>query len=242
MSNVKTKLLDIQKLSAQCQYSQSQLQQLQSQLILLPLDVPIEHELENLKSQLSVLSHQLSRSSLFLDLSSKSNLLFEKRQLLLTSAQDLSDLHYLKELTITVEHSTLNDLVSHINFQLSEVLSFLFEDPISVSFALFRETSKSSHTQQLKPSVHLSIIFRGLEYDSISSLSGGEADRVSLALTIALSNLSSCPFLLLDESLSSLDSTNKDLAVKALRSLNKTVLIVSHDSVEGVYDFVLPLS
>jgi len=81
-------------------------------------------------------------------------------------------------------------------------------------------------------------LYKGMEV-SPSQLSGGEQDRLSLALTLAFSSLSKSPILLLDECLSSLDSKNKENALKCLRSDDKIVITVDHEAVEGYYDYIV---
>ncbi len=55
-------------------------------------------------------------------------------------------------------------------------------------------------------------------------MSGGEGDRASLALTLALNRLSSCPLLMLDESIASLDLNMKEAAIRTIReNTNNTV-------------------
>ena len=83
----------------------------------------------------------------------------------------------------------------------------LFDDPISINIALFKTVKTTSI---VKPCININISYRGGEYNSLAEMSGGEADRVSLAITLALCRLSSSPILLLDESLSSLNQDLKE--------------------------------
>jgi ABC-type dipeptide/oligopeptide/nickel transport system ATPase subunit len=100
-----------------------------------------------------------------------------------------------------------------------------------------------------KHSVNLSIksgkkdgalLERGLE-----GFSGGETDRISLGFSSAITGFSPFPMLLLDECISSLDSDMKDKTIRALRvqakRLNKSIILVCHDAVEGLFDHVCEL-
>ena len=69
-------------------------------------------------------------------------------------------------------------------------------------------------------------LFTGDEvFQQISSLSGGERGRVSLAKLM----LSEANFLILDEPTNHLDITSKEILEKALNDYTGTVLYVSHD-------------
>ncbi len=84
----------------------------------------------------------------------------------------------------------------------------------------------------------------GIEYDSLNVLSGGEKDRVSLALTLTLSLIRNSPMLLLDECMASLDTENRQICLKLLKKFvnNKVVLNVCHETTEGYYDNICDIS
>lgn len=163
-----------------------------------------------------------------------------KREQLLELETRLNGLEQLKRLAIEVEHLTLQNVIDSINSALADIGSSLFDEPISIMVQLFKTTKT---TGQTKPSVNLLIHYKGGEYTSVSELSGGEADRVSLALTLALSRLSTSPILLFDESLASLNPDIKELCTKAIRQYagDKTVICINHECVEGHYDYILSL-
>ena len=76
-------------------------------------------------------------------------------------------------------------------------------------------------------------------------LSGGERDRISLAITLALAKLNSCPLLLLDECMASLDANLKEASLKCLRHTlcgTKTIVVINHEGTEGHYDNVVVLN
>lgn len=139
----------------------------------------------------------------------------------------------LKSYSVQAYNRILLGTMDEINNSMANVLEYMFDDPIVVRFA-FTDGSRSSLT--------LNIHYKGHECD-INDLSGGEADRVSLALTIALARMSDSPIVLLDETVSSLDATTKDVCIKSIRySLaDKVCLVVSHDTVSGLFDGVMKL-
>ncbi len=167
------------------------------------------------------------------------NKLKADRSVLELAYHDLAALQNLKASAIKVEYQQLDHTVSSINLILEETLEMLFTEPIQVSLSMFK-TLKTSH--RIKPEVNLSIFYRGIDYDSVNQMSGGEGDRVSLAVIVALGIVSTARILLLDECLSSLNAEFREAAVKMIRKFNfsgRTVLIVDHESVEGLYDKII---
>lgn len=149
-------------------------------------------------------------------------------------------LERLKTTASEVECHALQATVDSINQVINEIAAFLFDDPITIRLSLFKPLKTK---EKVKPVVNLAILYRGGEYDNVNQLSGGEADRISLILTLALSRLCNFPLLLFDESLSSLDSNLKEAAVRAIRSTTrKSVVCINHEGVEGLYDHQIDLS
>lgn len=149
----------------------------------------------------------------------------------------LADLEQLKEHAINTECRILQQVVDSVNNQINTVCNILFDRDISVELSLYKTAKTTGHT---KPSVNFSISYQGGTFDAVKLMSGGESDRASLALTIALNRMSSWPLLILDESLASLDINMKDYALRAIRE-NTThgVCIIMHEGIEGLFDHVI---
>ena len=140
---------------------------------------------------------------------------------------------------LEAETIALESTVASINLELAQQLDGLFDTPISVRF----ETTKQLGNGGSRHCVNLSVHYRGQNYDDIDQLSGGEAARVSLAITLALNKTASSPLLLLDESLSALDGELVDTVIDALKiassSSNIPIFVVLHNNVQGVFDEVI---
>jgi len=146
----------------------------------------------------------------------------------------------LKTKAILAQNKMLEDTVNLINVTLRDIGNQLFPSPISIKIELFKRTKT---TNQLRSQVNFTINYKGNEYTSLDALSGGEADRVSLAVTIALNRISASPFLMLDECMASLDQDIREQCLESLRLLiGKIVLLVNHDGVEGNFDSVTKVS
>ena len=191
--------------------------------------------IEELKTKLDVCSKKSHRDNL------QSNCV--KAAAAVTEAdkrvQGLTKMH---EIAKQVERDVLEATVANINAQIARFLEILFvDDPITIEFKTTKDLkSKKTTTMQCSTT----IFYKNVKYDDPKQLSGGELDRVSLAMMLALNTLSDSMFLMLDETLSSLNSSLKVNVVELMKQVagtDKTCLIIEHESTEGVYDHVISM-
>lgn len=163
-----------------------------------------------------------------------------KRNCLIEIQKDMTTLNRLKLKAIEIECKQLEDTVNNINSVLETTLPIFFPDPISLKLLLYKKIKTGD---KIKPGLNLEISYRGMKYENINSLSGGEGDRISLALLLALNSVSNSPIILLDECVSSLDGNLKENCIEAIKSIpNKTVICIDHDdSLEGFYDSIIDI-
>lgn len=156
------------------------------------------------------------------------------------ATKDYTTLLSLKQDIINAECIALEHIINTINNIISDVTNYIFDEPITISLNLVKELK--SH--RMKSQVNIAINYRNITYTDVNQMSGGEFTRVSLALTIAFHKLCGSNMLFLDECLSTLDNNVKDSCLRCLRHLlpNDIIIIVNHDTVEGVYDRVIPIS
>lgn len=208
----------------------------------------------NIDNDITVLGQNLNRLRIRLDLSRKTQIkiqqLNDKRSTSEKAYHEVINInrsiiacHRLKTIAIESEYHNLQIVVDNLNHSLKTVLDWIFEDPITVHLQLFK--TLKSEKGRMKPQVNIKINYRDGEYDNINQLSGGEGDRISLAMTIALARINNSPVLMLDESLSSLDAELKETCLNSIRSLledtGKTVICINHDSMTGSYDQIIQL-
>lgn len=165
----------------------------------------------------------------------------QKLMMELTNQQ--SHLNRLRMLIIEVTNSSLQNLVDSINACTNSILEDLFENDIKLELKLFKEDKK---TNNLKPRLNFAIYYNNNTYDSIMGLSGGEKDRISLALTIALACVNPSPVLFLDETMSSINQDLRESSIDVLKKFvvnqsQKTVLLVEHNIIEGYLDSIIEL-
>lgn len=154
----------------------------------------------------------------------------------------LADFQMFRQYAVDTECRILQEIVDSINASIQGVCSTLFDrdKDIVIALSLFK-TMKA--TKNVKPIVNFTISYQGGTFDNINQMSGGEGDRASLALTLALNRLSSCPILMLDESLASLDLDMKEAAIRTIReNTNTTVLVIMHDGIDGLYDEIVNIN
>ena len=141
------------------------------------------------------------------------------------------------------ERVALESAVCEINTLLAMILKQLFTNtPISVEIRTTKELK--SKKGQVSQRFDIPIFYGQSSYKSYKQLSGGEKDRLSLAITMALSEKFGGSMLFLDETLHSLDPEVKGNAIATLKefsSKGRMVLVAAHEETEGFYDRVIPL-
>jgi DNA repair exonuclease SbcCD ATPase subunit len=156
----------------------------------------------------------------------------EKKKL----SKELATVSKLKSIIIASEYKLYDSAINNINYHLNNAIKELFDISIKVRLSMFKTLKVS---ERIKPVVNLHILIDGMNYE-LKQLSGGEQERLSLALTLALMKISKSPIILLDEVLSSLDDDNRERAVEVLnqfgKSEDKVILSVNHGSTTGWYD------
>ncbi|MDD4930680.1 MAG: AAA family ATPase [Candidatus Colwellbacteria bacterium] len=138
------------------------------------------------------------------------------------------------------ESLAISNVIDQINYSMNYYLERFFpENPITVEIKTFKETKKD-----IKPSINITVGYRGIENSSLDSLSGGEYDRIVLSLTLALSNLFGSNLILLDESISSLDGELSNDILECLKEnmKEKLIVVVAHQISVGIFDTVLDIN
>jgi DNA repair exonuclease SbcCD ATPase subunit len=144
-----------------------------------------------------------------------------------------------KENVLEAESIAIQNIIESINNHAQVYLDYFFsENPMIVKLLSFKETKKNS-----KPQINLEIDYKGMEAD-LTTLSGGETSRLVLAFTLALSEMFNTPMLLLDESTASLNQELTSVVFDSIKEnfKSKTIIVVAHQVVEGVFDKILKLN
>ena len=215
-----------------------ELERLKEEILKIKLDWNVKDNYEKLKKELEFEKLNLEQAKFGNKMVERGKVLSEKREDVVKLQKDVEALTRLKLKAVEVECKQLEDTVNNINTILETTLPIFFNEPISMRLLLYKQVKKN-----IKPCLNLEICYKGCKYDNVSNLSGGEGDRISLGLLLALNAVSNSPILLLDECVSSLDEDLKESCITAIKSIpNKTVIVVDHDSsLEGFYDDVVKM-
>ena len=129
-----------------------------------------------------------------------------------------------------LENTLLEQCLVTINTILENVIGAVFADPLNIRFELFKGE---------RPTVQLTMLYKGGQNEPLSELSGGEVDRVTLGLTLAAAVSSPFPYLLLDECFGSLDTEAREKCLETMRLLlpHKSIYVIAHGETEGDYSF-----
>jgi DNA repair exonuclease SbcCD ATPase subunit len=161
--------------------------------------------------------------------------------------QRLVNLGELKTIAKRVEREIMETTVGLINGAMANILKVLFpsegkdDSPMVVQFKTEKAAKKGS---KVMDRCSTTIYYRNVTYDDPKQLSGGEKDRVSLAMMLALNTMSDSNLILLDETLSTLNQTLKLDIIELLKQMcgkEKTCILIDHNATKGTFDHVIDL-
>ncbi len=145
--------------------------------------------------------------------------------------------HTLKKIIEEESALTFENMILNFNDILNEIVGEIFED-ITIELGMFK---KMKARGELKPQFNMKVLLKGNEYDNLHFLSGGEKDRISIALTLTLSSLLNTPIIMFDESMSSLDEEMRERCLELIKKHagDKILINICHSTIEGYYDTII---
>lgn len=153
-----------------------------------------------------------------------------------TSLNETSDrlegAYGLEEACKQAELLAIQKTIENINEHARTYLDEFFEEPISVRL----ESGESK--------IGVNVEYRGETFTDVEEeLSGGERQRCELAFILGINDMVQSKILLLDECLNNVDGEAGADILDILRNyaVNKPVIVISHDCVEGLFDEVVEL-
>lgn len=196
---------------------------------LLSIDVTDEHliflerELENAESELDSVQKFIKSKEAYDQWQKVQNVSVAEKSLCDSYPRALK----LQALINEAEKESLKETLEELNFY-SQMYVEQFVENLSIEFIFDTK-------------ILVNITHNGHKTD-VNSLSGGECSRVILAVTLALAEMHNVKFLMLDESVSSLDQETTNVVMKAIRNnFNGTTLCIAHQTIKGTFDRVIEL-
>ncbi len=136
------------------------------------------------------------------------------------------------------ESISLENTLEIINTDLEEFVTHFFGESFSAKLQSFKESKDGDK----KPSIEILIVQDG-ETIPLDSLSGGEYDRLALALFLCFNKISKSNIILLDECLASLHSELVEDIVELIKNKlgDKLVLFTLHQANTGIFDTIVDI-
>lgn len=216
------------------------LQKLKRQLDNIPHTSFDEHAYQMKKKAIAKMEEILKNGEEIINLENERDRLVKSNEKLVTLKKIQTDAYKLRNIIEDISIQAMQFSIASLESSTNNILKNLFDDSLIIRINTTKET-KSAKNARPKFVVNMTLNYKNFEYSSLSSLSGGEMNRLNLALTLAMSNISGSKMLLLDEVLNTLDTEMKDRALQVIKmqTEGKTVVNVCHDSVAGLYSDVI---
>jgi ABC-type dipeptide/oligopeptide/nickel transport system ATPase subunit/Holliday junction resolvase len=210
---------------------------LQTQLEKIVIETDVSENLTHIDSTITNLHTKLinhNKAKVIIDMHNEVTL---QREELVLLSKKIEALNQLKNYSIDIECKILQSVVDNINSCLFDVCVSLFDD-LKMELSLFKTLKGGKNIT--KPYVNFNIYYKSGIFDSVNELSGGEKDRVSLAVTLSLNKLAPCKLMMFDEVTAGIGTELKNTVVKTVREhFSGTALYISYDGIEGIYDYII---
>lgn len=148
---------------------------------------------------------------------------------------DILDVLYKKANDLSCQ--LLENTVATINDSVNPILSKIFDKLVRVDLKLFKKLKTGN---KIKQSVNIDVFFDAEKHEK--RFCGGEQDRLSMAVLLALNSLSRSPFIMMDELMGTVSNRIVEKCIKQIKGYitsEKYVLCVEHRMVDGLYDDVI---
>ena len=152
----------------------------------------------------------------------------------------LETIHQIKQKAINLNCKLLDDTIYTLNGTMNPILESIFEKSVMLELKLFKKLKVGRKTKQM---VNLDIFFDTAKHEK--RLCGGEEDRISMAIMLAMNQISRSPFILMDELMGTVSPRIAKKCFKKIKEYtgkNTYTLCIEHNVVRGLYDRVIDLN
>lgn len=160
-----------------------------------------------------------------------------KQQLIKDISKKKADLVKYSQLIDIVEKAaveSIESVIDMINMSAQKYLDAMFPEGLLITLANYSTTQKGEE----RAKIGIKIFHQGQMVKSLKSLSGGQQSRAALAFQLGLSNMYNCPFLLVDEGLTGVDSETQALCIESLKQFSeeKLIIMIEHHADGYIFD------
>lgn len=149
--------------------------------------------------------------------------------------QDFLNIKKIYKIWIETKQESLFSLIKTLQFNVNEILQELFSSPMTIVLSPITSTNK--------PELEIEIFYKNLQL-SVADLSGGEKARVSIAFTLAFSQMQDSKFIMMDEPCVGLDRENCIKTCEFLKSFcikNKILILMTGHNIINLFDEIISL-
>lgn len=233
LKKIKVKLNNNSKINSFIEQERKYIIQNKEEIDSIKIDDTIEDELEKHNEKLDEIKEDIDRTEKANKLVRYKEEYDKYKDNLQKVNKKIEGMTILKELLVSSEKEVLNNVIANINNTIKPIVSKMFDLPISVVFSLTKTLKNGNEKDQLS----VTISYKSVVFDSVSSLSGGEQVRVSMSFLLAIAEILNVRLILLDEPCKSLNDSIIENCVKVIKKTTKaTKLCIAHNEIEARYD------
>lgn len=191
-------------------------------------------QIDGYSNDLNEINNQIDDAIVLKSLREDYDVLIKDRDDALKMERRMIALGNLHQIAVDVEHDLLRSLTLRITSAVNSIVDMIYSEPMTIDIRTFCELKT---TKRRKPNVNMVIYYKG-GIMNINQISGGERKRLSMAISIALNNLSGSPIMILDEILANVDIEARERCLNILNShsSDKFVLCAEQAACNGHYE------
>ena len=197
----------------------------------------IEDYINKLNNDLKLISHRIESFQFANDYN---NLIISFNNIendIMTMVNKNNNLNKIYKTISELSSKYLEEIIDDINSSLKLILDELFDKSIDVKLS----THKILKNGTEKLDINLEVFFGDMNYDNLNFLSGGEKDRISLALLLSFSKMKNQNIIILDEVCASLNDELRDKVLDIINEWNKDKIIINicHGISKGMHENII---
>ena len=206
-------------------------------------NITSEDEYNQLEEELKIYEDKYNQTNKTIDnlewyflYKNKKKIYDDLNETLMNNKTRYENLCFFRNILLECEGELFEKSLLSLGYMVNNELEKLFKTSITISL-------QSEVKASVRTGIDINILYKEFQYKSHKNLSGGEESRLGIGFLLALNKYVGAKFLILDETLSCVGNDLRIDTIEALKTISndKLVIIVNHDCVTGVFDYVLEL-